>query len=222
MANYFNYFPITYYSVDANTSSLDVVTNIISRFGFEKSLKENSSAFYEYEIKETDTPEIIASKFYGNSERHWMVLMFNDILDPQFDWPLQYDTLVKYIDDKYSKSNYADTANTSVSGLTWAMNNNNTKAYYKVVTRKTGSSNIDAKTITEKIEIDANTYANVIASTNNITLQSGTKITETTVKEKITYYDYEIQANEDKRTIRLLKPEFVKDVMEEFKDVITK
>jgi hypothetical protein len=222
MANYFNYFPITYYSVDANTSSLDVVTNIISRFGFEKSLKENSSAFYEYEIKETDTPEIIASKFYGNSERHWMVLMFNDILDPQFDWPLQYDTLIKYIDDKYSKSNYADTANTSVSGLTWAMNSNNTKAYYKVVTRKTGSSNIDAKTITEKIEVDANTYANVIASTNNITLQSGTKITETTVKEKITYYDYEIQANEDKRTIRLLKPEFVKDIMEEFKDVITK
>jgi hypothetical protein len=222
MANYFNYFPVTYYSVDANTSSLDVVTNIISRFGFEKSLKENSSAFYEYEIKETDTPEIIASKFYGNSERHWMVLMFNDILDPQFDWPLQYDTLIKYIDDKYSKSNYADTANTSVSGLTWAMNNNNTKAYYKVVTRKTGSSNIDAKTITEKIEIDANTYANVIASTNNITLQSGTKITETTVKEKITYYDYEIQANEDKRTIRLLKSEFVKDIMEEFKDVITK
>jgi hypothetical protein len=148
--------------------------------------------------------------------------MFNDILDPQFDWPLQYDTLIKYIDDKYSKSNYADTANTSVSGLTWAMNSNNTKAYYKVVTRKTGSSNIDAKTITEKIEVDANTYANVIASTNNITLQSGTKITETTVKEKITYYDYEIQANEDKRTIRLLKPEFVKDIMEEFKDVITK
>jgi len=225
MANYFNYFPLTYYS-GSNTTSLNIVTNIIARFGFEKSLKQNSSAFYEYLIKETDTPEIIASKIYGSPERHWIVLAFNDIMDPQYDWPLQYDTLIKYIDQKYSKSNYADTANTGNSGLSWAMNDTHTKAYYKIITRKANTSvsgvSIDAKTIVEKIEIDGNTYANVIVSTNNTTLNSGTKIVETTTKEKISYYDYEVQLNEDKRTIRLLKPEFVKDVIEEFKDIITK
>jgi hypothetical protein len=225
MANYFNHFPLTYYS-GSNTTSLNIVTNIIARFGFEKSLKQNSSAFYEYQIKESDTPEIIASKIYGSPERHWIVLMFNDIMDPQYDWPLQYDTLVKYIDQKYSKQNYADTANSHVSGLSWAMSDTHTKAYYKIITRKANSSisgvSIDAKTIVEKIEIDGNTYANVIVGTNNATLQSNTKITETTTKEKISYYDYEVQLNEDKRTIRLLKPEFVKDVIEEFKDIITK
>ena len=105
MANYFNHFPLTYYS-GSNTTSLNIVTNIIARFGFEKSLKQNSSAFYEYLIKESDTPEIIASKIYGSPERHWIVLAFNDIMDPQYDWPLQYDTLIKYIDQKYSKPNY--------------------------------------------------------------------------------------------------------------------
>ena len=106
------------------------------------------------------------------------------------------------------------------------MNDTHTKAYYKIITRKANTSvsgvSIDAKTIVEKIEIDGNTSANVIVSTNNTTLNSGTKIVETTTKEKISYYDYEVQLNEDKRTIRLLKPEFVKDVIEEFKDIITK
>ena len=76
MANYFNFFPVTYYTSGANnTTSLDVVTNIISRFSFASGLKDNTAAFYKYQIKESDTPEIIASKFYGNPERHWIVLL---------------------------------------------------------------------------------------------------------------------------------------------------
>jgi hypothetical protein len=101
MAKFFNYFPKTVYTANTNSSGLDTVTNIISRFGFEQKLKDNSAAFYKYSIQDSDTPEIIAHKFYENSERHWIVLMFNDILDPQFDWPLDYKTLISFIDEKY-------------------------------------------------------------------------------------------------------------------------
>ena len=66
---------------------MDVVNNITSRFNFEEKFKENSAVAYEYEIKDSDTPEISASKFYGDSERHWIVLLFNNIIDPQFDFP---------------------------------------------------------------------------------------------------------------------------------------
>jgi hypothetical protein len=48
MAKFFNYYPKTFYSSNTKTTGLDTVTNIISRFGFEKELKENSSAFYKY------------------------------------------------------------------------------------------------------------------------------------------------------------------------------
>ncbi len=216
MAKYFNYFPKTLYTSNNRTGGLDTVTNIVSRFGFEESLKQNSAAFYRYDIQEGDTPEIIATKYYENPERHWIVLLFNDIYDPQFDWPLQYKPFIDYVDKKYSAPEYADTANTSVSGLSWSMNVSNVQSYFKIVTR----TNRDNISIVEKLEVDANTYATIGASTQNFTLQDGSTITQTISKETQTYYDYELGLNESKRNIKLLKPEFVQDVEKEFKKVI--
>ena len=56
MAKFFNYFPKTFYTNDNKPKGLDTVTNIISRFAFEQSLKENSAAFYRYDIQDIDTP----------------------------------------------------------------------------------------------------------------------------------------------------------------------
>lgn len=218
MANFFNYYPLTFYTVDANTTSLDTVTNIISRFAFENSLKENSAAFYKYNIKDTDTPESIASKYYNNPERHWIVLLFNDIIDPQYDWPLNYSNFIEYVDSKYAANGASNT--TVQSGLAWSQSINNIHSYYQVNTRTASTSTIDNKTITEKIQITANVYANVIQSTRTFTLENGTIVTEKVTKEKLTYYDYEMQVNEAKRTIKLLKPEFAGSVVEEFKEII--
>ncbi len=91
MSKCFSYFPKTVYTLDS--SNADAVTSIVSRFGFESSFKNNTAVYYEYNIQDSDTPEIIASKFYGDSEKHWVVLMLNQIVDPQFDWPLDLDRL---------------------------------------------------------------------------------------------------------------------------------
>jgi hypothetical protein len=215
MAKLFNYYPKTYYTSNNKSSGLDTVTNIISRFGFEKKLKENSSAFYKYQIKDADTPEIIASKFYDNPERHWIVLLFNDIIDPQFDWPLENNTLIEFIDAKYTANGAANT--TPVSGIQWSQSTNNTKAYYKIVIRTSS----DGTEIKEKFQVDANTYANVAATSTSYTLDNGAIVTETISKEKQTYYDYEVEVNEDKREIKLLKKEFIPEVEKEFKRVIS-
>ena len=214
MAKYFNYFPKTFYSNDNASTGLDSVTNIIARFGFEQSLKNNSSAFYKYQIQESDTPEIIAHKYYGSAERHWIVLLFNDIIDPQFDWPLKYDALIDFVDAKYTANGAANT--TVQSGLAWAMSTNNVQAYYKIVTK----TDIDNVTLIEKIQVDANTYANVATSSTTITLQSGDVVTQAVTKEKKTYYDYEMEENESKRDITLIKNDFVKEIEKEFKKVI--
>jgi len=214
MAKYFNYFPKTFYSNDTASTGLDSVTNIIARFGFEQSLKNNSSAFYKYQIQESDTPEIIAHKYYGNAEKHWIVLLFNDIIDPQFDWPLKYDVLIDFVDAKYTANGAANT--TVQSGLAWAMSTNNVQAYYKIVTK----TDIDNVTLIEKIQVDANTYANVATSSTTITLQNGDAITQTITKSKKTYYDYEMEENESKREITLIKSDFVKEIEKEFKRVI--
>jgi hypothetical protein len=214
MAKFFNYFPKTIYTANTNVTGLDTVTNIIARFRFEETLKENSAAFYKYSIQDSDTPEIIAHKYYEHSERHWIVLMFNDIIDPQFDWPLKYENFINYVDSKYSANGAANT--TVQSGLAWAMSINNVHSYYKIVKR----TSADGTVIEEKLQVDANTYANVAATSATITLQSGNIITQTVSKEKKTYYEYEMDVNEEKRNIILLKPEFVPQIEKEFKKLI--
>jgi hypothetical protein len=214
MAKYFNYFSKTFYTSDDDSPGLDTVTNIISRFAFENSLKENSAAFYPYNIQESDTPEIIARKFYDNSERHWIVLLFNNIIDPQWDWPLKEKTLIDYIDSKYSANGAANT--TVQTGIAWAMSTNNVQSYFKIITR----TSFDGTETIEKLSVDANTYANVSASSTNYTLQDGTSITQTVTKETQSYYQYEVDLNEAKRTIKLIKPEFVPAIEKEFKKVI--
>jgi hypothetical protein len=208
MSKYFNYFPKTLYTSDSITAG--VYTNLISRFSFEESFKNNTAVSYEYDIQDSDTPEIIASKFYDDSERHWIVLMFNDITDPQFDWPMDYRTLISFINNKYSAN-----ANVGQSGSSWAQSH--THAYYKVEKRTTISTNtID----TRKIEIDANTYSNVSSTTSTITLADSKIITIVVSKETQSYYDYEMELNESKRKIKLLKPEFIQSIEEEFRTVI--
>ena len=216
MAKFFNYYPKTLYISNNSSTGVDTVTNIIARFGFEKKLKENESAFYKYSIKDSDTPEIIASKFYDNVERHWIVLLFNDIIDPQYDWPLKSDTLIKYINTKYSANQYANTANTLVTGLSWAQNISHVQSYYKIITR----TSADGTDIVEKITVDANTYANIAATSISYTLNNASSITQTVSKTTQSYYDYEVELNEAKRDINLLKKEFISEVENEFKRVI--
>lgn len=209
MAKYFKYFPKTLYTQTEN--SADTVTNIISRFAFENDIVENDSAYYEYEVKDTDTPEIIAGKFYGGPERHWVVLGFNQIVDPQWDWPLDYNTFIKYVDNKYT----ANAAN-GQTGLAFAQSE--TYQYFKVVTRT--NEKFTNNKIIERLEIDSGTFANTSANTFTLAV-AGESFIISTSKETRTYYEYEDLENEKKRTIKLLKPNFVKAVEKEFKRVIS-
>ena len=218
MAKYFNYFPTTYYSNSNESTALDTVTNVIARFAFENAVKDNASLFYPYDVQDGETPEMIANKYYGSSEKHWIVLLFNDIIDPQYDWPLDQRTLIKYINDKYS--NQGATHSPYQTGIQWAQDAGNIKAYYKTVTRL--SSKPTKNQIVEKIEVDATTHTNLPVTSSTYTLQDGSRITETISKTTQTYYDYEVELNDAKRKIRLLKSEYVtqQGLINEFKKVI--
>jgi hypothetical protein len=211
MPKYFNNFPKTYYSLDDDSTDLNTATNIITRFSFMNGVKEQAAVFYEYDVQDGDTPEIIASKFYDHPERHWIVLMFNDIIDTQYDWPLQYNTFIEYVDKKYHTLGQANT--TPQTGLAWAMSNNNVHSYYYTKTR----TNSDSVSITEVLQVDANTYANISVSTVNYTLSDNTTIQETVTKNVKSYYTHERELNDSKRKIKLIKKEYVTQIEKEFK-----
>lgn len=215
MAKFFSYYPKTFYVSNTNSVGVDSITNIIARFKFEDSLKQNSTAFYPYQIQDGDTPEVIAHKYYGDPERHWIVLLFNDIIDAQFDWPLNQNNIIEYINDKYSANGSANTP--SQTGITWALSENNVQAYFKVITT-TGN---DGTIKTEKLQLDKNTYANVAATTTTYTTANNENVTISVSKETRSFYTYEMEENEKKREIKLLKQEFVSEVEKEFKRIIS-
>ena len=202
MAKFFSYFPQTYYTLDDNPNALDVITNINFRFVFDAAFKSNTAAYYEYIIQDGDTPEILAYKLYGSSERHWIILLYNDIIDPLFDWPLQQSVLNNFIENKYGS-------------ISWSQSN--IKNYQKVTTR---TDNYSGTIQTDIINVDANTYANVIISTNSYTLGDGNSITVDVSKQTQSYYDYEVDLNDSKKTIKILQDQFVLPAEQEFKTII--
>jgi hypothetical protein len=296
MAKYFNYFPKTFYTSNNDVNGVEAITNIIARFVFDSQLKENTSAFYPYQVQDSDTPEIIADKYYGNVEYHWVVLLFNNIIDPQFDWPLKSDTLIDYIDKKYTANglNAVDDTNmprylllaasgtspyaslltesingrllgdinntglvtaadgrlytlynegsggessfnyivnvlrptilsnttkyapliSSKTGITWAMSNY--KNYYKVITTTASDGTITIN----KIQVDGGTWSAISNSTNTYTTQAGQTVTVAITTERQTYYDYEVEENEAKREINLIKSDFLPQIEKEFKRVV--
>jgi hypothetical protein len=213
MAKYFSYFPTTVYKPIDEGNEYDFVTNIMTRFKMENSIKENSATFYRYDVQDGDTPETVAHKYYGSVEKHWIVLMMNDIIDPQYDWPLEYRTLSRFVDNKYSANNYADTANTNLSGLTWSRQN--IHSYY--ITETTEYS---GNTFSQTLQLDSNTYANTVTGSRTITLQDGNQISQSNVKFSKNYYEYEYDENETKRSIMLLKPELALNIEEELRKTL--
>ena len=141
--------------------------------------------------------------------------MFNNIMDPQYEWPLDQRSLGLYIEDKYSASQYADTANTSNSGLSWAQSH--TKDYIITETTLIVGTN---ESYSNTYLVDSATYANTTTTSSNFTLENGDVIRIDTDKQEISYFDYEVNLNDDKRAIKILKPEFVEPVFKEFKSLV--
>lgn len=100
MSNYFSYFPTTNNDLTQSGNTL-LVTNILRRFKFRSSVQENVDVFYEYTIQTGDRPDTIAEKYYGSANYAWIVLHFNDIVDPFFGWPLFDKQFEDYIVGKY-------------------------------------------------------------------------------------------------------------------------
>ena len=101
---YFANFPYTFYSLD-DRQSVQFIRNITLRAVINDKIKQNYALYDEYDIKDGETPEILADKFYNNSNYHWIILHMNEIHDPRFEWPLSVNNLLEYTKAKYGAAN---------------------------------------------------------------------------------------------------------------------
>ena len=98
---YFERFPLIPYDSVGN-GDFKYVTNLLKRVGVRAKVKTNISVFDTYDVKEGETPEMIADKLYDDPELHWVVLLMNDISDRYHQWPLNHNQFIAHINDKYS------------------------------------------------------------------------------------------------------------------------
>ena len=97
---YFSSFPIIPYD-SVGDGNFKLVTNLLKRVAVRAKVKANVSVFDTYDLKEGETPEMIADKLYDDPELHWVVLMVNNITDRYHQWPLNENQFIAHINDKY-------------------------------------------------------------------------------------------------------------------------
>ena len=178
---YFNSFP-KIITTDYN-NNLMLMTNIMNRAEIIPSLLKNPLLFYSYDIKESDRPDIIADKYYNDSNRYWMVLLANNIIDPQGGWPLSGQQFDQYILSKYS----AD-AGSDILAVVTSYTQGTVHHYEKIITTS-DTSNLQQQSLT--IQIDEDTYNNTIEKTTQKTFSNGVVVTETISKKAVSIYEYE-------------------------------
>lgn len=103
---YFDKFPNVDYPFKTNGEISTITTkNLLKRISIIKELQSYASAWSYWTIRDQDTPQLIANKVYGSSHLYWVVLLMNDIHNPEFDWPLSEPILDAYVKKKYGADN---------------------------------------------------------------------------------------------------------------------
>ena len=103
--------PISY---PFSESDFVVAKNFFRRYKVNDDIFSNVVYFKKYNIKDGERPETLAHKLYGNVFYDWVILLTNNMVNAQYDWPLNnyelYQTLESEYDDPYSEIHHYETA----------------------------------------------------------------------------------------------------------------
>jgi hypothetical protein len=83
-----------------------VVTDITKNVRFRTALLENVTVYDIYDMRDGETPEMVAEKFYGNPLLHWVIMLANNRYDYISDFPLNVNQMEKFITDKYGSKKF--------------------------------------------------------------------------------------------------------------------
>ena len=170
--SYFSQFSTTLYD-PAGDGSAKLCTDIMSRGRVRASMKKEIVMLDPYDVKENETPEIVADKHHGSPYYHWVVMLLNEISDVNHDWVKSTRQMQKYLLSKYTEIQLTNT-------------------HHYEISQTSGDTTI-------KIEVENATYPTATAITN---------------------YEYETALNESKRSIDLLRNDYLGYFTEEFANLI--
>lgn len=196
-----------------------LMTNIMSRATILDDLKNNSVVFYKYNVQEDDTPETVAHKYYGDPYKYWIVMYSNQLMDPLWDWPMNYQTFIDYLTAKYqAEFELAFNAQTTTANNAYEYVQSTVYRYEKITTTTDLYSN---QVTVKKNSVDYDDYYALAETTTTYDIPGGTQATVQISKNIVYIYDYENDLNESRREIKLLNQAFAGDMEEQFKTLMS-
>ena len=176
------------------TSSLDYteVKNLFRRTKLRDDLQNIFTLFDKYEIPDGFRPENVAEEFYGNDELDWVVLTTAGIINVRNEWPLNNRDIFNHSFEKYG-------------------DNLNATRFFETKEIKNSSGSI----ILEKGKVVDSDFVFKYYDTSGIIEVKGTN-----VRTGVSNYDYEVRLNEEKRSIFVLKPEYLQQFLSDFRDIM--
>ena len=90
-----------------------IAKNFFRRYKISDDVFSYATYFSKYAILDTETPSMVAAKAYGSPFYDWAILLSNNLVNAQYDWPMSnYDlgkVLEKEYDNPYSEIHHYET-----------------------------------------------------------------------------------------------------------------
>ena len=201
MANpYFNNLPDFLYVNRTKDGRMDgdfsVVKNFFKRAKLRTDVFQDLTFFTKFNVIGDDRPDNVADNFYDDPTLDWIVLLSNNIVNIQSEWPLSQADFFTYLSEKYPDENVL------YSGI----------HHYEAN---------EVKTSTDVIIIPSGIRVGVGQSVSFFDEGLNQQVTKTNVASPVTNYMHEQKLNDKKREIFLLKPTYVNLLIDDLEEIMT-
>ena len=179
------------------TSSLDYteVKNLFRRVKLRDDLQNVFTLFDKYEIPDGFRPENVAEEFYGNDELDWVVILTAGIVNIRNEWPLNSRDIFDYSFEKYG-------------------DDLNATRFFETKEVKNSSGTI---LLNKGVVVDSDFEFNYYEDTTNKYIN----VKGTSVRTGISNYEYETRLNDEKRSIYILREEYVQQFLNDIREIMT-
>ena len=198
MSNYFSEVPDFEYVSrlpDAKISDYITVKNLFRRGFLREDIFQDLTFFTKYQIQGDDRPDNVAFEIYQDSTLDWLVLLANNVVNIQNEWPIANSVFDELMTDKY------ESYENLIGGI----------HHYETIEVKDASGVVIVKA---GLQVESN-YSVIFFD------ERANELKTITPTIPVTNYEYEQKINEGKRNIYLLKPKYIQVVRDDLEDLMT-
>ena len=179
---------------DQTISNYTEVKNLFKRAKLRDDIFSDLSFFTKYSILGDERPDNVAYKFYNDSTLDWIVLLSNNIVNIQTEWPLSQQAFYNFLIDKYGSEEVLNQVH-----------------HYETIQVKTS----DGATVVPTGLTVPSDY-----SISYFDVNSGQKINNNNITKQITNLEYEEKIQNEKRNIFILKPTYLNVIFNDLEDIM--